>query len=51
MSDPVPFFSLGRLYDEQKSELDQAVMRALGSGHFILGKECESFENAFAALL
>ena len=51
MSDPVPFFSLGRLYDEQKSEIDQAVLRALGSGHFILGKECEAFEQAFAGIL
>lgn len=42
----VPFFDLHRLYLEQKSELDEAVRSVLGSGHYILGKSGQEFEEA-----
>jgi len=36
-------------YREQKAQIDTAIARVLDSGQYILGKEVEDFETAFAA--
>src|SRR5260370_14196920 len=38
-------------YFEQKKEIDAAIARVLASGQYILGREVEAFEAAFAAWL
>src|SRR5258707_13516672 len=38
-------------YFEQKTEIDAAIARVLASGQYILGREVEAFEAAFAAWL
>ena len=45
----VPFLDLDAAYRELQTELDAAVTRALRSGRYILGPECEAFEREFAA--
>jgi dTDP-4-amino-4,6-dideoxygalactose transaminase len=45
----VPFLDLGASYRDLKSEIDEAVGRALASGWYILGPEVSAFEDAFAA--
>ena len=45
----VPQADPGAGYRAQKAEIDAAVMRALGSGWYILGKEGEAFEREYAA--
>lgn len=40
---------LKRTFDLHKDEYEEAALRALNSGWYILGKEMESFEEAFAA--
>lgn len=45
----VEFVSLKRAYDLYAEEYEQAALRALRSGWYILGKELESFEQNFAA--
>jgi dTDP-4-amino-4,6-dideoxygalactose transaminase len=45
----VPFLDLKAAYTELKDEIDQAVMRVLNSGWYILGSEVEAFEQEFAA--
>ena len=44
----VPFLDLGRQHAPLTEELDAGFRRVLRSGDFILGKEVESFEKAFA---
>jgi dTDP-4-amino-4,6-dideoxygalactose transaminase len=45
----VPFLDLKAAYTELKEEIDQAVMRVLNSGWYILGSEVEAFEQEYAA--
>jgi dTDP-4-amino-4,6-dideoxygalactose transaminase len=47
----IKFGDLQREYAELGSELDEAVLRVTRSGWFILGREVEQFEAAFAAYL
>lgn len=44
----VPFLSLREGYIAYQAELDAAVRRVLDSGWYILGRELETFEAAFA---
>lgn len=45
----VPFLDLKAAYFELKNEVDQAILRVLDSGWYILGSEVEAFEQEFAA--
>ncbi|MFX4263237.1 DegT/DnrJ/EryC1/StrS family aminotransferase [Pelotomaculum propionicicum] len=45
----VEFTVLGRLYTKYQSEYEEAVLRILRSGWYILGNELTKFENDFAA--
>ena len=45
----IPFLDLKAIYDELKPELDEAYERVMRSGWFVLGKEVEAFESAYAA--
>lgn len=45
----VPFLDLGAPVRELRSEIDAAVKRVLDSGWYLLGKELDAFERAFAA--
>ncbi|MBR6983050.1 MAG: DegT/DnrJ/EryC1/StrS family aminotransferase [Ruminococcus sp.] len=45
----VQYSVLKRTFDLHKEEYEQAALRALNSGWYILGKEMEEFEKAFAA--
>lgn len=45
----VPFLDLRAAYLELKGELDEAVLRVLDSGWYILGREVEAFEEEYAA--
>jgi dTDP-4-amino-4,6-dideoxygalactose transaminase len=47
----IPFLDLQRQYLEIKNEIDAAVARAMGSGWYILGRECEAFEHSFKEYL
>ena len=47
----IKFGDLQREYAELQPELDEAVLRVTRSGWFILGRELEQFEAAFAAYL
>ncbi|MDC7290720.1 DegT/DnrJ/EryC1/StrS family aminotransferase [Blautia schinkii] len=42
---------LKRTFDLHKSEYEEAALRALNSGWYILGKEMEDFEQKFAAYM
>ena len=44
----IPMLDLSAQYKEIKPEIDGAVQRVLDSGWFVLGKECEAFEQEFA---
>lgn len=44
----VPFLDLGAAYEELREELEDAVLRVVRSGWYVLGDECESFEREFA---
>ncbi len=44
----IPFLNLHDGYRELKSEIDQAVLRVLDSGWYILGSEVEAFESEWA---
>lgn len=44
----VPFLDIQATYAELSVELDAAYRRVTGSGWFLLGQECESFEREFA---
>ncbi|MHC1781619.1 MAG: DegT/DnrJ/EryC1/StrS family aminotransferase [Anaerolineaceae bacterium] len=45
----VPFLDVLAAYQECKPEMDEAYYRVMNSGWYILGKEVEEFEQAFAA--
>ncbi len=45
---PVPFVDLQAQYRSIKAEADAAVQRVISSSAFILGREVEAFERAFA---
>lgn len=47
----VEFTVLKRTFDLHKAEYEEAVMRALSSGWYILGQEMQSFEEAFSGYL
>ncbi len=47
----VPLFDLTRQYQELKAELDDAVIRVLESGQFVLGPAVENFERQAAEFL
>ena len=47
----VPFVDLQAQYGEIKAEIDAAVARVIESAAFILGREVEAFEAAFAEYL
>ncbi|HEY2010077.1 MAG TPA: DegT/DnrJ/EryC1/StrS family aminotransferase [Rhizomicrobium sp.] len=46
---PVAMVDLRGGYLAQQGEIDAAVRRVLDSGWYILGRECEAFEQAFAS--
>ncbi len=46
--DPVPFVDLARLHDPIAAQLQTAIARVLERGDFVLGRELERFEAAFA---
>src|SRR5947209_13599341 len=45
----VPFVDLQAQYRSIKSEIDEAIHRVLDTSAFVLGREVEAFERAFAA--
>ena len=45
----VPFLDLGDATIELRGEIDAAIDRVLSSGWYLLGRELEAFEQAFAA--
>ena len=45
----IPFLDLRSSYTELKGPLEQAALRVLDSGSYILGHEVEAFEMEFAA--
>jgi len=45
----VPFLDFVGPYEELKNELDEAYTRFMRSAWYILGKECEAFEQEYAA--
>lgn len=47
----VDFVKLKRTYDLYAAEYEEAALRAMRSGWYILGKELEGFENKFAAYM
>lgn len=44
----IPFLDLKNVNEKYQQEIEQAALRVLRSGWYILGKEVESFENSFA---
>jgi dTDP-4-amino-4,6-dideoxygalactose transaminase len=48
---PIPQTDPRAGYLAQKKEIDAAIARVLDSGQYILGREVESFESAFAGFL
>jgi dTDP-4-amino-4,6-dideoxygalactose transaminase len=49
--DRVQFVDLARQYRNLRSEIDAAMLRALGRGDYILGEDVQAFEEEFAAYL
>jgi dTDP-4-amino-4,6-dideoxygalactose transaminase len=47
----VSFCSLAPLYERHREEYDEAALRVLRSGWYIMGPELESFEKAFASYI
>ena len=45
----IPLMNLTRQYESLSSELDEAALRVLHSGQYILGEEVASFEKEFAS--
>ncbi|MET0650229.1 MAG: DegT/DnrJ/EryC1/StrS family aminotransferase [Pyrinomonadaceae bacterium] len=45
---PVPFVDLQAQYRAIKAEVDEAIQRVLDTSAFVLGREVEAFERAFA---
>ncbi len=46
-----PYLDLKSLYLRVKPEVDEAMMKTMNSGYYVLGKEVEQFEEAFAAYI
>lgn len=46
--DPIKFLDLGAAYRELKAELDDAAIRTLESGWYLLGAELDAFEREYA---
>jgi dTDP-4-amino-4,6-dideoxygalactose transaminase len=44
----IPFLDLKEQYRSIKNEVDEAALRVLGSGRYVLGPEVERFEESFA---
>lgn len=44
----IPFLDLESCYQDLKTGLDEAYHRVMSSGHYILGKEVDQFEQEFA---
>ncbi|MBA2706762.1 MAG: DegT/DnrJ/EryC1/StrS family aminotransferase, partial [Gemmatimonadaceae bacterium] len=44
----VPFLNMSGPYEELKAELDEAYLRCMRSGWYVLGKEVSSFEEEYA---
>jgi dTDP-4-amino-4,6-dideoxygalactose transaminase len=44
----IPFLDLKAQYCQIKPEIDAAIARVVGSGHFVLGPEVTAFEGRFA---
>ena len=47
----INFTVLGRRFDLHKQEYEQAVLRAVRSGWYIMGNELSAFEEEFAGYL
>lgn len=47
----IPFSTLKPLYEQHAEEYDEAALRALRSGWYIMGKELEAFEKEFASYI
>ena len=47
----IPFLNLAQSYETIRDELEQAVLRAMRSGHYILGREVAEFERNFAGFI
>jgi dTDP-4-amino-4,6-dideoxygalactose transaminase len=45
----IPFLDLKPVYEELRSELDEAIARVVQGGWYILGPEVEAFEREFAS--
>ena len=45
----IKFLDLKKVNERFRVEMDAATKRVLDSGWYLLGKECEAFENEFAA--
>jgi dTDP-4-amino-4,6-dideoxygalactose transaminase len=45
----IPFLDLKAQYQSIKAEIDEAVLKVLGSGRYVLGEEVAGFEREFAA--
>jgi len=45
----VPFLPLDMAYRELKKDIDEAALRVLNSGQYVLGREVEAFEEEYAA--
>ena len=44
----IPFLDLKKVNEKYQSEIEQAVLRVVRSGWYILGEEVKQFENSFA---
>lgn len=49
MQKMIKFLDLHAINQLHRSEIDAAIKRVLDSGWYLLGNECETFENEFAA--
>lgn len=47
----IPFLNLKQQYEKLKEEINSVVLKTLESGWYILGKECEIFEQKFKEYL
>lgn len=44
----IPFLNLKSAYDEQKEEIDRAIIEVIEAGSFILGEQVDLFEKEYA---
>lgn len=47
----IPFNTLAPLYEQHREEYNEAALRVLASGWYILGKEVKAFEESFASYI